>query len=304
MLDWLNYHHLFYFWTVAKTGSITRAAEQLHLAQPTLSNQIKKLEQSLGSKLFDRTGRSLVLSDTGQVVFRYADEIFNLGRELADVLKGSPSRDSYRLLVGVPDVLPKLIVYRLLRPALALPERVQLICYEGKLHDLMSSLAMHKLDIILSDSPLPPQTAVRAFNHQLGECEVSVLGTAKLVKAIKKGFPLSLNGAPMLLPTQNTVLRRVLEQWFDENSVRPQVIHEFEDSAVLKVFGQAGEGLFFSPSAIEREVCKQYSVCVAGRLASVKERFYAISVERRLKHPAVVAISTAAREKMFGNLTQ
>lgn len=297
MLDWINYHHLLYFWTVAKTGSITRAAEQLHLAQPTLSNQIKKLERSLGAKLFDRVGRTLVLSETGQTVFRYADEIFNLGREMADVLRGSPTQDSYRLSVGVPDALPKLVVYQLLRPALALPQRVQLICYEGKLQDLLSSLAMHKLDIVLSDSPLPPQTTVRAFNHQLGECGVSVLGTSKLVKAVKKGFPKSLAGAPVLLPTHGTILRRGLDQWFDEINVRPRVVHEFEDSAVLKVFGQAGEGLFFSPTAIESEVSRQYSVSVAGHVTGVKERFYAISVERRLKHPAVVAISTAARDK-------
>lgn len=300
-MDWLNYHHLLYFWMVAKEGSISRAAQQLHLAQPTLSSQIKKLEQSIGSELFERTGRSMVLNDTGQMVFRYADEIFSLGRELTDTLKGMPSGNRLRLAVGVPDVLPKLVVYQLLKPALDLNEQVQLVCFEGKLNDLLADLALHKIDIVLADSPLTPQTHVRAFNHLLGECGVTVFGTAELSKKYKKGFPRSLHGAPMLLPTQNTSLRRVLEQWFDEEEIRPQVLHEFEDSAVLKVFGQAGEGLFLAPSAIEDQVRKQYSVRVVGHISAVRERFYAISVERRLKHPAVLAISQAARDQLFGS---
>lgn len=301
MLDWLNYHHLLYFWTVAKMGSITRSAAHLHLAQPTLSNQIKKLEKVVGGALFDRVGRSLVLTDLGQVVFRYADEIFSLGEELKDVLQGAASLDSQRLLVGVPDVLPKLVVYRLLKPALNLKQPIRLVCYEGKLPELLGNLAMHKLDIVLSDSPMTPQTNIRAFNHLLGECGVSVFGTSRLAARYESDFPRSLQAAPMLLPTQNTGLRRSLELWFEHNSVHPQVIHEFEDSAVLKVFGQAGEGLFVSPTAIEREVCQQYHVKVVGRITQIKERFYAISVERRLKHPAVLAISSAARTSLFSD---
>jgi LysR family transcriptional regulator, transcriptional activator of nhaA len=242
----------------------------------------------------------LVLTDLGQVVFRYADEIFGLGEELKDVLQGVVSRDSLRLLVGVPDVLPKLVVYRLLKPCLKLPEKVQLVCYEGKLSELLSDLVTHKLDIVLTDSPMTPQTPIRAFNHLLGECGVSVFATPSLLDKYKKNFPASLHAAPMLLPTQNTVLRRALELWFDETAIRPTVMHEFEDSAVLKVFGQAGEGLFVSPTAIENEVCQQYRVKVVGRIPEIKERFYAISVERRLKHPAVLAISAAARGKLFG----
>jgi LysR family transcriptional activator of nhaA len=300
MVDWLNYHHLLYFWMVAKEGGITPAAKQLHLAQPTLSTQIGKLEKACGAKLFDRVSRKLVLTDTGQMVYRYADEIFSLGRELTDALSGLPSKDSIRLVVGVPDVVPKLVVYQLLRPALELQERVQLVCYEGKLDELLSELALHRLDIVLADSPLTPQVHVRAFNHLLGQCGVTVLGTAELAKRLKRGFPKSLDGAPMLLPTQNTTLRRALEQWFDSQDIRPDVVHEFEDSAVLKVFGQAGEGLIVSPTAIEQEVSRQYALTVVGRLTDVVERFYAISVERRLKHPAVVAISNAARATLFG----
>ncbi|REJ68245.1 MAG: transcriptional activator NhaR [Planctomycetota bacterium] len=299
-MEWLNYHHLLYFWTVAKEGGISRAAERLHLAQPTLSSQIKKLESSLGSPLFDRVGRSLELTETGQLVYRYADEIFSLGREMVDTLKGRPSDDRLRLTVGVPDVLPKLIIYELLRPALGSSEEVRLVCFEGKLNELLADLALHRLDLVLADSPLTPGAHVRAFNHLLGECGVTVLGTPVLAKRFKRGFPKSLNGAPMLLPTQNTTLRRSLELWFDAEDIRPQIMHEFEDSAVMKVFGQAGEGLFVSPSAVEKEVKRQYAVQAVGRIAEVTERFYAISIERRLKHPAVLAISKAAKSTLFG----
>jgi LysR family transcriptional activator of nhaA len=299
-VDWLNYHHLLYFWMVAKEGGISRAAEKLHLAQPTLSSQIQKLEKSMGMNLFDRVGRSMVLTETGQMVYRYADEIFTLGRELTDTLRGMPSRDTLRLTVGVPDVLPKLVVYRLLKPAIEIGEQVQLVCYEGKLGELLADLALHRLDIVLADSPVTPATHIRAFNHLLGESGVTIFGNAELAKQHKRGFPQSLQGARMLLPTQNTSLRRALEQWFDATDILPQVVHEFEDSAILKVFGQHGEGLFAAPSAIEPEICQQYGVQVVGRIDEVKERFYAISVERRLKHPAVVAISNAARELLFG----
>jgi LysR family transcriptional activator of nhaA len=299
-VDWLNYHHLLYFWTVAKEGGISRAADRLHLAQPTLSSQIKKLESSMGTTLFDRTSRAMVLTETGQLVFRYADEIFSLGRELRDTLKGRSSENKLRLTVGVPDVLPKLVVYELLKPALELEDAVKIECFEGKLQELLADLALHRLDIVLADSPLTPDVHVRAFNHLLGECGVTVFGTRDLAKRFKRGFPRSLQDAPMLLPTQNTSLRRHLEQWFDDQDIQPDVTHEFEDSAVLKVFGQEGHGLFVSPTAVEDDVIRQYSVRVVGRIPEVRERFYAISVERRLKHPAVVAITNAARNEMFG----
>ena len=210
MVDWLNYHHLLYFWMVAKEGGITAAAEQLKLSQPTLSTQIQKLEKSLGMKLFERKGRAMFLTDRGQMVFRYADEIFSLGRELTDAVRGRPTEDSLRLIVGVPDVLPKLVTYRILKPVLEMDERVKLVCYEGKLKDLLGSLAMHRLDVVLADSPLTPELNVRAFNHLLGQCDVTVFGTAAMAKKYKPGFPRSLNEAPMLLPTQNTTLRRAL----------------------------------------------------------------------------------------------
>lgn len=301
MTDWLNYHHLMYFWMVAKEGSVTKAAELLHLSQPTVSSQIQKLEQSLEAKLFERKGRSLVLTDIGQTVYRYADEIFALGSEMTDAIRGGERDESLRLLVGVPDVLPKLVVYELLKPALEMPERVKLVLHEGKIKDLASELALHRLDIVIADAPLTPEISVKAFNHLLGECSVSVCGTKELVKKYRRGFPQSLSGAPVVLPTQNTILRRALELWFDANDLRVDVRHEIEDSAVLKVFGQAGEGLIFIPTVVETEVTKQYSISLVGRIDEIKERFYAISVERRLKHPAVVAISQAARQSLFGS---
>lgn len=301
MVDGLNYHHLLYFWMVAKEGGITPAAELLQLSQPTLSTQIKKLEQSMGVQLFERKGRSMLLTETGQTVFRYAEEIFSLGRQLTDAVRNGPTQSSLRLLVGVPDVLPKLVVYEILKPALELDQPVSLVCYEGKLNDLLSDLALHRLDIVLADSPLTPHVNVRAFNHLLGQCTVTVLGTPAVIKSYERGFPTSLHGAPMLLPTQNTTLRRELEQWFDGLGIRPEVRHEFEDSALLKVFAQAGEGLIVVPTAVAPHVCKQYSLKVVGEIANITERFYAISVERRLKHPAVVEISKAARSLLFAN---
>lgn len=300
MIDWLNYHHLMYFWMVAKEGGITAAADVLHLSQPTLSTQIQKLEKSMGTKLFERKGRSMHLTDSGQIVFRYADEIFRLGHELADEIRGRHTTDSMRLIVGVPDVLPKLITYRILKPVLEMQERVKLVCYEGKLKDLLNDLAMHRLDVVLADSPLTPELNVRAFNHLLGQCDVMVFGTAELAKRFEAGFPKSLDGAPMLLPTQNTTLRRALEQWFDDQDIRPNIVHEIEDSAVMKVFGQAGEGMIVVPRAVASDVATQYSLDPIGRIPGITERFYAISVERRLKHPAVVTLSESARVNLFG----
>lgn len=301
-MDWLNYHHLLYFWTVAKEGGVSKAAEALHLAQPTLSSQIKKLEKSIGHNLFDRSGRSLTLTETGHLVYRYADEIFGLGRELADVLHNRTDENRSRLLVGVQGALPKLAVHDLLKPALeSEDEQFQVVCFEGKLNELLGELAMHRLDVVLADRPLAPETHIRAFNHLLGKCGTTVYGVSKLARKYQKNFPESLNEAPMLLPTQNTSLRRLLEQWFDDHSIHPIIAHEFEDSAVLKVFGQEGHGLFVTPTAIEKDVCKQYGVKVVGRLPEVVERFYAISIEKRLKHPAVIKISNFARENLFGS---
>jgi LysR family transcriptional activator of nhaA len=299
-MEWLNYHHLLYFWVVAKEGTIAAACEELMLAQPTISAQIRTLEKALGEKLFRRSGRYLVLTETGRVVYQYADEIFSLGRELTDTLKGRPTGSPVRFNVGVADVLPKLVAHRLLEPALNLPERVRLVCYESTQAELLAKLAIHELDLVLSENPIGPDVQVRAYNHLLGECGVSIFGTKDLADSYRRRFPASLDGAPFLLPTSTTALRRELEYWFDAEDIRPAVVGEFDDSALLEVFGQAGAGLFAAPDVIEKEVRRQYGVRVIGRVKSVQERFYAISVERKVKHPAVIAIAHAAREKLFG----
>jgi len=297
-MEWLNYHHLRYFWAAAREGSVTRASEKLHISQPAVSTQIRGLEQALGEKLFTRSGRTLALTQTGRVVYRYAEEIFGLGTELMETLKGRPTGRPARLTVGIVNVIPKLIAYRLLEPAFKLPERVRVECREDRPERLLAELATHGLDLVLADAPAGASVRVRAYSHLLGECGVSIFGAEPLAKAHRRGFPRSLDGAPFLLPTVDSALRRLLDQWFETQGIRPHIVAEFEDSALLKVFGQSGAGLFAMPSAIDAEVRHGYGVRLVGRV-ELRERFYAITVERKLKHPAVVAISEAARRELF-----
>jgi LysR family transcriptional regulator, transcriptional activator of nhaA len=300
-VEWVNYHHLLYFWVVAREGGLLPAGKVLRLSHPTLSAQIHALEDHLGEKLFSKVGRKLALTEMGRVVFRYADEIFTLGREMLDAVKDRSTGQPLRLQVGVVDVVPKIVVRRLLEPALALREPVRLVCYEDSYEKLLADLALHMLDIVIADSPVPSGSSVRAFNHLLGETSVSFFGKKPLVRKYRRGFPRSLDGAPMLLPLEHSTLRRALDQWFDRNGVKPRIVAEFEDSALLKVFGADGIGIFSAPSAVEKEVCRQYGVNVLGRAPDLRERFYAVSVERRLKHPAVVAISDVARQELFAS---
>jgi LysR family transcriptional activator of nhaA len=236
-----------------------------------------------------------VLTDVGRTVYRYAEEIFGLGRELMDAVKDRPTGRPLRFNVGIADQVPKLIARRLLAPAFALDVPLRVICSEGKTAQLLGQLATHQLDVAITDAPIGSDTSVRAFNHLLGESGVTIFGTTARVRSVRRRFPQSLAGAPLLLPAEGTTLRRALDQWFTAREVRPAIVAEFEDSALLKVFGQSGLGLFPGPTVLEREIRRQYGVVAAGRLPDVRERFYAISVERRLKHPAVVAISEAAR---------
>jgi LysR family transcriptional activator of nhaA len=298
-VSWLNYHHLHYFWVVAREGSLVAAAKVLNVSHPTLSAQVRALEDRLGTKLFAPKGRTRTLTDAGRVAFRYADEIFTLGNELVDTVEGRTSGEPMRLDVGVVDVVPKLVVRRLLQPALESPERVRLACHEATLEKLLAELSLHALDVVISDAPVPSGSAVRAFNHFLGESGVSFFGTDELARCHRPGFPASLDGAPMLLPLANLTLRRSLEQWFDRKKIKPRVVAEFEDSALLQVFGSDGFGIFAAPSVVESAIVEQHGVRLVGRAREVRERFYAISVERRLAHPAVVAISDAARRALF-----
>ncbi len=298
-MEWLNYHHLFYFWTVVNEGSVTAAARKMRLAPSTVSAQMQELEEALDEPLFYRVGRRLELTEMGRVVHGYAQEIFTLGREMLDTVKNRPTGRPIRLFVGIVDVLPKVVAYRLLQPVLALPERVQLVCYEDRFSGLLPRLATHELDVILSDTPVTPLDKVRVYNHELGESGVSVFGAKELAARYRRGFPRSLDGAPFLVPTDNTVLRRTLDEWFDAQSIRPVVIGEFDDSALVSVFGQSGAGLFVSATIVEEEVVERYQVQVLGRLDAVRERIYAVSAERKMKHPAVIVIAKSARERLF-----
>lgn len=295
----LNYQHLLYFWTVAREGTISKACKVLFLTQPTISAQLRSLEKAAGTKLFDRVGRHLVLTESGQTVYRYADEIFSLGRELQDALKGRPPGHARRLVVGVADVLPRMIVYQLLEPVLHLPEPVQLICHDDKTEKLLARLAINELDVVLSDVPASPFISVRAFNHSLGECSVSFMASPELVEKYRRGFPKSLDGAPFLLPMEGSSLRRSLDQWFDAEGIRPTVRGEFADCDLFEVFGSVGAGIFAIPSVVEKSVRQQHQVNLLGKIGSIKERFFAISVEKRLKHSAVVAITDTARRRLF-----
>lgn len=302
-MDWLNYHHLLYFHVVAREGSLVAAGKVLHVSHSTLSAQIHALEEQLEERLFEKQGRRLVLTEMGQVVYRYAEDIFALGREMMGAVKRGGLTQPSRLDVGVVDSVTKLIVKRLLEPGLNSKQPLRLVCREDSFERLLAELATNNLDLVISDTPVQSGGKVRAFNHFLGETSVTVFATEALAKVHRRGFPKSLDGAPVLLLLEHLTLRRALDQWFSRNGIQPRIVAEFEDSALLKVFGGDGAGLFFAPSVVEREVCKQFGVQVVGHLTEVRERFYAVSVERRLKHPAVLAITDAARHQLFAQET-
>ena len=297
-MEWLNYHHLFYFWTVVREGGIARAAKRLRLAHATVSAQIKQLETALDADLFERQGRRLRLTGDGEMAFRYAEEIFTLGREFMDSMRGRPIAKRLRVDVGVTESLPKAIAHRLLQPALSLPE-AQLRCIESGLESLLGQLAIHRLDVVLADAPIPEGTNLKAYNHRIGHCGVCWLGTKTLARRFRRAFPQSLDNAPVLLPIQGQPLRRELEAWLDRTNVSPNVVAEFSDSALLKTFGENGLGLFAVPTATAEEVKGKYGVVEVGRTEDVQQHFYAISPERRIVHPAVKAICSAARESLF-----
>ncbi|MFH1812516.1 MAG: transcriptional activator NhaR [Pseudomonadota bacterium] len=298
-MESLNLHHLRLFWAVAREGHLTRASAKIHLTPQTVSMQIRELEAAIGEKLFQRTGRRMVLTSAGQVALRYADEIFSLSRELSETLRGQPTGRPLKLRVGVADVLPKLIAYRLLEPSAQLEERVQIACREGSPEKLLADLAIHVLDVVLSDCPIPPTVSVRAYNHLLGTCGVTFMARPDKAMSLWPGFPASLDRAPVLLPSEGAALRQDLDGWFSARGVKPVVVGEFDDSALLKAFGQAGAGFFAVPDVIAAEVAEQYGVQSIGTADGVVERYYAISAERRVRHPAVAAICSAARSELF-----
>jgi LysR family transcriptional activator of nhaA len=300
-MEWLNYHHLLYFWNVVRAGSVQKASEQLRVSPPAISAQVKLLEDQLGEKLLARSGRRLVLTDMGRTVFSYAEDIFALGRELMDVVKNRPVGRPLRLDVGVVDVMPKVVVQTLLEPALHLRETVRIVCREATSDQLLGRLATHELDVVLSDSPVDPSLKIRAYSHLLGECGVIFVGGRATAPRYRRGFPQSLNGAPMFLPTDNTAFRRNLDFWFEFKGIRPVIIGEFEDYALLRAFGETGAGVFPLPSLVESQVRKQKSLKTVGATSDVRTQFYAISAERKLQHPAVVAIRNSARQELFSS---
>lgn len=299
-MEWVNYHHLLYFWTVVREGSVSRAAEKLRLAQPTVSAQIRQLERTLDVELFERHGRRLVLTEVGRLVHRYAEEIFAIGGEMLEALKGRPAGGRPQpLSVGVANAVPKLIVHELLRPAMSGDAPIRLVCREDSPETLLAELAVHALDVVITDVPAPPHVRVKVFSHLLGESDATFFAAGSLATRLRHGFPRSLHGAPMLLPTRHTAVRHALDQWFDAEGLRPRVIGEFDDSALMKAFGQAGNAAFPASTAIQEEVARQYRVRPIGRARSVRERYYALSAERRLKHPGVLAITNAAKTQVF-----
>jgi len=296
----MNFKHLYYFWATAKAGGIMRASEQLHTTPQTLSTQIKLLEERLGCALFKKAGRRLELTDDGRVALGYAEQIFALSAELEAAIgkaRSGPAVLDFR--VGIADQVPKSIAYRLLEPAMDGPEPVRLICHEGKLQDLLAQLSVHRLDLVIADEAMGKQLSVKAFSHSLGTTAMSFFAAPKLQRTLKGDFPQCLDGAPMLIQGAASAMRQRLDIWLAEHGLRPRLIGEFDDAALLKAFGSEGRGIFMSPTVLEAETCEQYGVQVLGRTTELVEEFFAISVERRITHPCVVAITTAAREQFL-----
>jgi LysR family transcriptional regulator, transcriptional activator of nhaA len=303
-MEWLNYHHLYYFWMVVRAGSISKAGQQLRVSSPAISSQLRSLQESLGEDLFVRTGRSLKPSEVGNVVFSYADEIFGLGRELVNAVKQRPAGRALRLMVGVVDVLPKMIAHWLIEPALRLQESVRIVCREGDADRLVAQLAMHELDVVLSDVPINPNIKVKAYSHLLGECGTTFVATPAVARTLKGPFPSSLNRVPILLPTENAAVRGSVELWLESKGIRPVIAGEFQDYSLLRAFGQAGTGVFPIPSVFERELKLQDSLQRVGSTEEIQHRFFAISIDRRLRNPAVIAICDTARKQLFDGVAR
>lgn len=297
-MQWLNYHHLFYFWVVAREGSIARGARLLRLTEPTVSSQIRALEGVIGEKLFRREGRTLVLTEAGRIANRYANDIFSLGQELRAAMEGAGVSRAARFSVGVADIIPRLVAFRLLEPALR-SDRYVISCHSDSPERLVVKLARHEVDIVISSEPLDGQGLGRVYSVLLGESDVTLFATGDVARSCKNGFPGSLDGKPFLLPVDGTPLRGSLDRWFRSHRIRPEIRGEFNDSALLKTFGRAGRGIFAAPSVIAREVAREYRVRPIGRVPDVVERFYVASTSRKTQHPAVTAIWHVVRDRMF-----
>ena len=291
-MEWLNYHHLRYFWTVAKEGSLAGAAARMGVSQPSISGQIRELEEVLGEKLFRREGRGNKLTDTGQLVFGYAEEIFALGRELMNAVKQRPGARTLRLWVGVVDSFPKLVTNEILSPVFAMPQTAHVICREGKMEDLLAQLAAHRLDVVLSDEPASSSVNFKTYSHSLGETGTTFCSERRLAAKLKRGFPQSLHGAPALLPAENTTLRRALDGWFRAQRIQPRIVAEFEDLALMKVLAAEGRGFIALPTLAIRDALGHYGFQTIGEAERCRVQFHAITAERRIAHPAVALITS------------
>ena len=296
----LNYKHLRYFWAVARSGSIARASEQLHVTPQSISGQLRRARGVTGDRALRRAGRGLEVTESGRRILSYADEIFALGDELVEVARDQAAKKTIPFRIGVADSVPKTVAYRVIEPALRLAEPLRLICREGRLASLLGELAVHRLDLVIADRPMPPELNVRGYNHLLGTSDITVFATEAVARTLKGKFPALLENAPLLLPGEGVALRPRLLQWLEAQDLRPRVVGEFDDSGLMKAFGQGGAGLFVAPTAIAGDVCRQYGVRAIGRIEAVVEQLYAITTERRMRHPATVAVSDAAQHDVFG----
>jgi len=292
----LNYKHLRYFYSVAKEGSIVKASNLLHVSPQTISGQLSAFEQYLGVELFEREGKRLVLNDAGKLALSYAEDIFALGHELQQSLNAQDLMHTFVFSVGITDIIPKILAANILEAGLELDGPIKLIGREGDFESLLSELALNRLDLILSDRPLTPGTPIKAYSHVLGESGTSFYATKDRAEALKSGFPYSLNQQPFLICGDNSYQKINLQTWFEEKRITPHIVAEFDDSALLKNFAQAGHGVFSTPSIIEQHVQNQFGVEVIGRTTDIKERFYAISPERKVKHPGVKLLVDTAIE--------
>ncbi|WP_395344077.1 transcriptional activator NhaR [Ningiella sp. W23] len=299
MADNLNYKHLHYFWVVATEGSIARAADKLFITPQTISGQLSMLEERIGQPLFDRVGRRLRLTETGRLVLRYADDIFELGKELSDVLRGAPVVGTSEFIVSAASALPKTIVYKILEPALNISQDISLMCREGPVETILGELAVHEVDMVLTDTPLSSAFSIKAYNHYLGQSELSFFASPELASQLKTPFPQCLDQAPVLLPTKQYAIRQLFDKWCLEENIFPLIRGQYDDSALMKSFGKAGLGIFFMPSIIESEVRETFGLECIGRLSDIKQKFYAISAERKVTHPAVAAVCSTARDVIF-----
>jgi len=299
LINDINYKHLHYFWTVANEGSIAKASEKLHITPQTISGQLSLLQERIGSDLFIKSGRGLEISDTGKLVKRYADEIFALGKELSEMLRGSPNFGTAEFIVSVASTLPKTIVYKILEPSLSLPKEFSLTCKSGPVDSILAELAIHDVDMVLSDTPVTSEFSIKAYNHFLGESHLAFFAKPSIAKQFRNNFPQSLHDAPMLLPTKQYAIRKLFDRWSNDKEIFPEIKGQFDDNAILKAFGQSGLGIFFMPAVIQEEVCRNFNVEVIGHLEEVKQKYYAITLERKVKHPAVVAICDTAKERFI-----